>query len=212
MDADTVIRLRRVVLGLARQLNAASMGEGLTPAEASVLGIVVNRGPLGLADLTEIEGLNPTMLSRIVGKLDSFGLIRRLRDPEDSRIARVEHTREGKHSYQRISAQRAAIISERSADMPAEQQAALVAALPALEHLAERLRAVQRGHGLAKPKRAGRANLATGFPTWPAARATWGKRTGLWCWFANHTMRVSCAGPPYSLSVPEVCVPCELQR
>ena len=72
------------------------MGEGLTPSQASVLGIVTNRGPLGLTELTEIEGLNPTMLSRVVGKLDSFGLIQRLRDPDDFRAARVQVTSEAK--------------------------------------------------------------------------------------------------------------------
>ena len=146
IDEETVIRLRRVVLRLARQLNAASLGEGLTPTQASVLSIVTHRGPLGLTELTEIEGLNPTMLSRVVGKLDSFGLIRRLRDPEDFRAARVEVTPEGKHAYQRIAAERAAILSERVADLPPEQAVALVAALPALETLAEDLRAaVRRG-------------------------------------------------------------------
>jgi hypothetical protein len=44
---------------------------GASPAHAFVLAIVVNRGPLGLAELIEIEGLNPTMLSRVVGRLDS---------------------------------------------------------------------------------------------------------------------------------------------
>ena len=146
MDEESVIRLRRVVLRLARQLNAASVGEGLTPTQASVLGIVTNRGPLGLTELTEIEGLNPTMLSRVVGKLDSFGLIRRLRDPDDFRAARVEVTPEGKQTYQRIAAERAAIVSERVAGLPPEQEAALVAALPAFENLAEDLRAaVRRG-------------------------------------------------------------------
>ena len=148
MDDETVIRLRRVILRLARQLNAASAGEGLTPPQASVLGIVTHRGPLGLTELTEIEGLNPTMLSRVVGKLDSFGLIRRLRDPEDFRAARVEVTSEGRQANQRIAAQRAAILSERVADLPPEQEAALVAALPALENLGEDLRAaVRRGRG-----------------------------------------------------------------
>ena len=144
MDDETVIRLRRVILRLARQLNAASVGEGLTPTQASVLGIVTHRGPLGLTELTELEGLNPTMLSRVVGKLDSFGLIRRLRDPEDFRAARVEVTPEGEQAYQRIAAQRAAILSERVAGLPPEQAAALIAALPALENLAEDLRAVVR--------------------------------------------------------------------
>lgn len=148
MDEDSVIRLRRAVLRLARQLNAASIGEGLTPTQASVLGIVTRRGPLGLTELTEIEGLNPTMLSRVVGKLDSFGLIRRLRDPDDFRAARVEVTPEGRDTSQRIAAQRAAILSERLAGLPPEQESALVAALPALENLAEDLAAaVRRGRG-----------------------------------------------------------------
>ena len=136
------------MLRLARQLNAASIGEGLTPTQASVLGIVTRRGPLGLTELTEIEGLNPTMLSRVVGKLDSFGLIRRLRDPDDFRAARVEVTPEGRETSQRIAAQRAAILSERLAGLPPEQESALVAALPALENLAEDLAAaVRRGRG-----------------------------------------------------------------
>jgi DNA-binding MarR family transcriptional regulator len=147
MDQDTVIRLRRVVLRLARQLQAASTGEGLTPTQASVLGVTAMRGPLSLAELTDIEGLNPTMLSRVVGKLDSMGLIRRLRDPEDFRAARVEVTPEGRRRYDRITAQRTAIISDCLVGMPAEQEAALAAALPAFERLAEDLRAATRGRG-----------------------------------------------------------------
>src|ERR1700688_2308026 len=103
MDEEGVIRLRRAILRLPRQLNAASGGEGLTPTQASVLGIVTHRGPLGLTELTEIEGLNPTMLSRVVGKLDSFGLIRRLRDPADFRAARVEVTPAGRRTYHRTA-------------------------------------------------------------------------------------------------------------
>ena len=144
MDNDTVIRLRRVVLGLARQLYATSREEGLTPTQASVLGITSVKGPLSLAELTEIESINPTMLSRVIGKLDSFGLITRLRDPDDSRAAWVEATPAGKQLYARIAAQRSAIISECVAGMPAEQEAVLVAALPALEQLATELRATAR--------------------------------------------------------------------
>ncbi len=143
MDADNVIRLRRIVLGLARRLNAASSGEGLTPAQASVLAIVVNRGPLGLAKLSRIEALNPTMLSRVVGKLDSSGLVRRRRDPDDYRAALVEVTPDGEEAWQRISAERTKIISECVACLPAEQEAALAAALPALENLSECLRAAR---------------------------------------------------------------------
>jgi DNA-binding MarR family transcriptional regulator len=146
MDSDTVIRLRRVVLRLARQLNAASREEGLTPTQASVLGIASIRGPLSLAEVTELEGINPTMLSRVIGKLDEYGLIKRLRDPDDFRAARVEVTPKGRGIYERIRAQRAAVISESVSGLPGDQQAALLAALPALENLAEDLRdTVRRG-------------------------------------------------------------------
>ena len=146
MDNDTVIRLRRVVLKLARQLNAASREEGLTPSQASVLGITTMRGPLSLAELTELEGINPTMLSRVIGKLDECGLLKRLRDPDDFRGARVEVTPKGRGAYERITAQRSAVISESVSGLPGGQQAALFAALPALENLAEDLRdTVRRG-------------------------------------------------------------------
>ena len=147
MDSDTVIRLRRVVLKLARQLNAASREEGLTPTQASVLGITTMRGPLSLAELTELEGINPTMLSRVIGKLDEYGLLKRLRDPDDFRAARVEVTSKGRNVYERITAQRSAVISESVSGLPDGQQAALLAALAqALEGLAEDLRdTVRRG-------------------------------------------------------------------
>ncbi len=104
------------------------------------------RGPLSLAELTEIEGINPTMLSRVIGKLDSYDLIKRLRDPDDFRAARVEVTPKGRSVYERIAAQRSAVISESVRGLPASQQAALLAALPALENLAEDLRdTVRRG-------------------------------------------------------------------
>jgi DNA-binding MarR family transcriptional regulator len=144
MDNDTVIRLRRVVLRLARQLHAASREEGLTPTQASVLGITTIRGPLSLAELTELEGINPTMLSRVIGKLDEYGLIKRLRDPDDFRAARVEVTPKGRDVYDRIAAQRSAVISEAVTGLPGGQQAALLAALPALENLAENLRVTVR--------------------------------------------------------------------
>ena len=149
MDNDTVIRLRRVVLKLARQLNAASREEGLTPTQASVLGITTMRGPLSLAELTEIEGINPTMLSRVIGKLDEYGLLKRLRDPDDFRAAWVEVTPKGRGVYERIAAQRSAVISESVSGLPDGEQAALLAALPALENLAEDLRnTVRRGWDL----------------------------------------------------------------
>lgn len=142
MDAERVARLRRVIGRLARQLNATSTEEGLTPTQASVLGLVALRGPLGLAELAELEGLNPTMLSRIVRKLDEAGLIRRLTDPSDLRAARVEITADGAAVAERVRAQRTQVVSECLEKLPDETSDELLRALPALESLAEELHAV----------------------------------------------------------------------
>lgn len=140
MDADGVTRLRGVIGRLARQLNASSTGEGLTPSQASVLGLVVYRGPLSLAELADLEGLNPTMLSRVVGRLLELKLIRRIPDPADLRSASVVATKSGQDVDRRVKAQRAAVVSECVDQLSGEQEQALTAALPALEALAETLK------------------------------------------------------------------------
>jgi DNA-binding MarR family transcriptional regulator len=137
MDAELVSRLRGVIGRLARQLNDTSTGEGLTPTQYSVLGLVRARGPLGLAELTELEGLNPTMLSRVVRVLDERGLIRRLPDPSDMRAARAEITPAGEQVHQRVRDRRTQVLSECLGRLPAETTAELLEAVPAMEALAE---------------------------------------------------------------------------
>lgn len=140
MDTELVSRLRRVISRLARQLNETSTGEGLTPTQYSVLGLVRVRGPLGLAELTELEGLNPTMLSRIVKVLDERGLIRRLPDPSDMRAARVEVMPAGEQVHERVRKQRTQVLSECLERLPRQTAELLLAAVPAMEELAEALR------------------------------------------------------------------------
>lgn len=144
MDAELVARLRGVISRLARQLNNTSTGEGLTPSQYSVLGLVRSRGPLGLADLTDLEGLNPTMLSRIVRKLDEHGLIRRLPDPSDLRAVRVEITAEGELVHQRIRDLRTSVLSEWLDQLPVDTARTLLAAVPAMEALAEAVKAPRK--------------------------------------------------------------------
>jgi DNA-binding MarR family transcriptional regulator len=143
MDAEEVSRLRGVIFRLARQLNATSTGEGLTPTQASVLGFVAFRGPLGLAELAELEGLNPTMVSRVVRKLDEDGLIRRLPDPADLRAARVEATADGQVVHERVRELRTRAVSECVERLPEGNAKDLLQALPALEALADELKAAR---------------------------------------------------------------------
>ena len=144
MDDEGAIRLRRVVAKLARQLNASSTGEGLTPSQASVLGLIVARGPLGLTELGELEQINPTMLSRVIGRLVEMELITRTPDPADLRSVSVVTTAAGRRVDNKIKARRAAAVSQCLELLPADEVAALTHALPALEDLAETLRQLGR--------------------------------------------------------------------
>jgi DNA-binding MarR family transcriptional regulator len=140
MDDDGVIRLRRVVIKLARQLNTSSTGAGLTPSQASVLGLIVRYGPLSLGELGELEGLNPTMLSRVVSRLQAMGFIDRIPDPADLRSASVVRTTAGERVDRQIKARRAAAVAQCLDLLTPEHVSALTEALPALEALAEAMR------------------------------------------------------------------------
>jgi DNA-binding MarR family transcriptional regulator len=141
VDADQAARLRRAVNKLARQFNTSATGEGLTPTQASVLALVASMGPVSLSELLRVEHINPTMLSRVVGRLDEMEFVLRTPDPDDLRSATLTATERGHEVHDRIRAQRAAAVARASAQLGAKEQIALARALPALEQLAEALSA-----------------------------------------------------------------------
>ena len=140
MDTELVARLRAVIGKLARVLNDTSTGEDLTPTQYSVLALVRGRGPIGLTELAELEGLNPTMLSRIVKVLDERGLVQRLPAPGDARAARLSATPEGEKVHDRVRASRTKVLSQTLAGLAPETVDALLRAVPSLEELAEALK------------------------------------------------------------------------
>lgn len=140
MDVESVSRLRRAISRLARQLNAESTDEGLTPSQASVLGQISASGPLGIRELGEREGLNPTMLSRVIGKLEEAGLITRTPHPDDLRAALVAATAKGRRLSQQIRARRNESMAACVASLSETDAKALAGALAALEALEEAMR------------------------------------------------------------------------
>ncbi len=137
---DTTVRLRAVVGRLARRLRPTLAGAGLTPTRISVLFTVSRRGPLRLSELAEIEGLNPTMLSRAIAELVEQGLMRRVADPGDRRAAVVDATAAGRRLRERILNERRDVLNVQLAQLSPEERRALDEALPVLEALAERLK------------------------------------------------------------------------
>jgi DNA-binding MarR family transcriptional regulator len=139
VDAEAVDRLRAALTRIARRIDRQVSGDGLTSTQLSVLASVVNRGPLGMSELAEVEGINPTMLSRIVGRLEQAGLIERQADADDRRAVRVAVTAAGVRLRKRLLDERSRLLNERLAALPADTVDAVLAALPALEALASQL-------------------------------------------------------------------------
>ena len=141
MDAETVGRLRAALGRIARRLRTIDAEAGLTPTEASVLGSTVRLGHQRMSDLAALEAINPTMLSRVVGRLESLGLVSRTPATADRRSTEVAATAEGRRLHQRLRSQRTAALRDHLERLPADSAGALMTALPALEQLADSLAA-----------------------------------------------------------------------
>jgi DNA-binding MarR family transcriptional regulator len=138
-DAEEINRLRIALGSISRFLDRQSRGERLTRTEASVLASVTRLGAIRLSELADVEGVNPTMLSRVVAKLEDAGLCQRLPDPADGRAALIEVTEAGRAEQLRVRAERSELLAARLAALPPARAAELLAALPALESLADEL-------------------------------------------------------------------------
>ncbi len=138
--------LRAVIGRLHRRLRPTRAGAqaGLTPTRISLLNTIHTLGPLRLTELAAEEGINPTMLSRIVADLADAGLIDRLQDPQDKRAALVTTTREGRKLIERMRRERTDVLSVALDELSDRERRALERALPALEKLSHNLKRARR--------------------------------------------------------------------
>jgi DNA-binding MarR family transcriptional regulator len=138
--ADAAVRMRTVIGQLSRYLRLAHTNKDLSPSQYEVLGTIVRRGPLRMSELATVEGINPTMLSRIASKLEGAGLVVRTQDARDGRVAHLEATRSGRDLYSEIRAERTDALLLALGQLSEEERRALVGALPLLESLADSLK------------------------------------------------------------------------
>ena len=131
---------------LSRRLRptTAAASAGLTPTRVSVLLHVVREGQVRLSELAETEGINPTMLSRVVADLSEAGLMERVSDPSDRRAAWAKATAAGRRLAERMRRERTDALNLALESLSAGERASLERALPALESLAEALKSRPR--------------------------------------------------------------------
>jgi DNA-binding MarR family transcriptional regulator len=137
-DAPTVdvTRLRVAIARLSRRLRKHELA-GLTPTQLAALATVEQSGPLRLGDLAAAERIAPSTLTRLVSVLEEHGYVQRCAVPGDARAWTLVVTARGHEVLDRIRQENTAVLAGSLLTLSAEQVAALAAALPALEQLAD---------------------------------------------------------------------------
>jgi DNA-binding MarR family transcriptional regulator len=133
--AIDVARLRVAIARLSRWLRRHELA-GLTPTQLSALSTVDRHGPLRLGDLAAAEGIAPSTLTRLVTVLEERGYVERCPVPGDARASTLTIAPAGHEALELIREQSMILLADRLRTLTPEQQAALAAALPALEQLA----------------------------------------------------------------------------
>ena len=131
-----VTRLRVTIARLSRRLRKHELA-GLTPTQLSALATVERTGPLRLGDLAAVEQIAPSTLTRLVSVLEEHGYVERRAVPGDARAWMLVVTARGHEVLDQIRQENTLLLADSLLTLSAEQLAALAAALPALEQLAE---------------------------------------------------------------------------
>ena len=131
-----VTRLRVAIARLSRRLRKHELA-GLTPTQLAALATVEQAGPLRLGDLAAAERIAPSTLTRLVSALEERGFVQRCAVPGDARAWTLVVTTSGHEVLDRIRQENTMLLADSLLTLSPDQLAALAAALPALEQLAD---------------------------------------------------------------------------
>jgi DNA-binding MarR family transcriptional regulator len=129
--------LRPVILRLGRHLRRETEQLGVTSHQATLLWLVKSRPGLSLRELARAEGISAPSLSAHVDRLETLGLIRRVRSTDDRRRVGLELTPEGRATVRRVRARRTTWLADRLGRLSDEERERIERALPALATLLE---------------------------------------------------------------------------
>src|SRR3954469_16956190 len=123
--AEQLLRLTRRVHGIQkRQLH--ERGLGVTPAQSRLLRILAHwETPPRMADLAERLEVVPRAVTTLVDGLEASGRVRRVADPTNRRVTRIQLTEEGREALGELRGARRAAAAEILAPLSDEQREVL---------------------------------------------------------------------------------------
>jgi DNA-binding MarR family transcriptional regulator len=88
--------VRRATTRLQRRLRSEGPGDGIAPAQLSVLGLLRRAGqPMTPGELATADGVQPQSTTRVLAELEQSGFVTRTRDVADARQYRIALTDAG---------------------------------------------------------------------------------------------------------------------
>jgi DNA-binding MarR family transcriptional regulator len=125
---DALLTASRLLMGISAR-SIAQVDETITTAQFRTLVILSNRGPINLATLASLLGVQPSATGRMVDRLVASGLIDRLPHPTSRRELLAALTKRGREIVRRVTAYRRAEIAAIVEQMPVADRQGLVRAL-----------------------------------------------------------------------------------
>ncbi len=139
--ADLLGAIGQVRRAARRSARQAWRQQPLPPAQSELLRLAAGRPGITVADAAQELRLAPNTVSTLVGRLTSAGLLRRDRSDTDGRAALLTVTDRASRRLAEYRDLRAELAGHALAGLPAADQRALAAAVPALLRLAEGMEA-----------------------------------------------------------------------
>jgi DNA-binding MarR family transcriptional regulator len=137
-EAELASRLRLAVTRLHRRLRQQA-GGGLSPAQTSALASTDRLGSPTLGELASHESVQPPSMTRIIAALEEMGLVVRVVDPTDRRVARIEVTEAGREVLVQSRSRKNVYLARQLHRLTPDEREALGGLTAVLERLAEGL-------------------------------------------------------------------------
>jgi DNA-binding MarR family transcriptional regulator len=127
---DALLTASRLLVSMSAR-SIAQVDDAITIAQFRTLVILSHRGPVNLATLANLLGVQPSATGRMVDRLVAAGLIDRLPHPTSRRELIAALTKRGREVVRRVTAYRRAEIAAIVEKMPPPERHGLVRALTA---------------------------------------------------------------------------------
>ena len=127
---DALLTASRLLVAISAR-SIGQVDETITIPQFRTLVILSNQGPINLATLAGLLGVQPSATGRMVDRLVAAGLIDRTPHPTSRRDLLAALTKRGRDVVRRVTAYRRAGIAAIVEKMPPEERHGLVGALKA---------------------------------------------------------------------------------